>query len=230
MTVFRKLLVSLVIVGAATTTLGSGTFASFSASTTNPTNTFATGTIVLSNTKGVATSCFSTGGGTTDSNSNGTCSSLFTLSLQKPGDSGFVDLTLKNEGTLNATSLVTYASQTCDNSDASGTSYHGSGLPCASIQLYVQEYTSDANRTANTTTGGVCQYGVASGSACSFDATKTLATFASSYPSSSTTLSMGSLAAGASRYLRIYLQLPSSATNAMQGRQAAFGFTWSIAQ
>ena len=38
------------------------------------------------------------------------------------------------------------------------------------------------------------------------------------------------MTAGTSRYLRIYLTLPSTATNNMQGRQATFGFTWAIAQ
>jgi hypothetical protein len=41
---------------------------------------------------------------------------------------------------------------------------------------------------------------------------------------------MGAMNAGATRYLRIYVQIPASADNTVQGRQSTFGFTWALAQ
>src|SRR5206468_4926503 len=65
------------------------TVANFSAETANPTNKFATGTLVLSNTKaGGSGACLSTGGGSTDTNVNSACDTLFSLTVKKPGDTG----------------------------------------------------------------------------------------------------------------------------------------------
>jgi spore coat-associated protein N len=220
----RKILFAVAAFGGAATAVGAGTFASFSASTTNGGSTFATGTLVLSNQKNAATACLSTGGGSTDTNA-GTCDALFTTALAKPGDSGFVDVTLKNEGSINGATLTAYKNAACTNANSG--SFNGTGDLCANLQVYVQEYTSAANRTANTTTGGTCVYGGGTASACAFDATKTLGAF----PASGTPLTLaGGLTAGASRYLRVYLQFPSTADNTFQGRQASFGFTWAMAQ
>lgn len=229
MSVLRKLLLTIMVIGATTSTVGAGTFASFSASTTN-TATFATGTLVLSNTKATSAACLSTASGTTDTNANPNCDALFNLTVQKPGDSAFADLTLTNSGTLSATTLKVNASQACVPGNAPGQTYNGTGDPCTQVQLYIQEYTSAANRTSDNRTSGICHYGGGTASNCSFSATRTLDTFDTAYPDAATQLSMGSLNAGASRYLRIYLTLPSSADNTYQGRQATFGFNWAIAQ
>lgn len=231
MSLLRKLLLTAMIVGAATSSVGAaGTFASFNASTANSA-TFATGTLVLSNQKSTNSACLSTAGGNADTNANGACDQLFALSVQKPGDSAFVDLTLKNEGSLNGSALTAYASQACTAANAPGQSYNGTGDPCTSVQLYIQEYSSSANRTADTRTGGTCQFGGGTATSCAFDATKTLAAFNTSYPTTGVgALSMGAMNAGVSRYLRIYLTLPSTAGNNLQGRQATFGFTWAVAQ
>src|SRR5215469_9076996 len=86
---------------------GSGTFATFSAETTNPGNTFATGTIVLSNTVNAGTACLSSGGaGGVNTNINATCDHVFNLSVNKPGDSYVADhLDLQNAGSLAASAL-----------------------------------------------------------------------------------------------------------------------------
>ena len=225
MSKLRKILFAIAAFGGAATAVGAGTFASFSASTTNGGSTFATGTLVLSNQKNTATACLSTGGGSTDTNANGSCDSLFSTTLAKPGDTGFVDVTLKNEGSINGTTLTAYKNAACANANSG--SYNGTGDLCSTLQVYVQEYTSAANRTANTTTGGTCHFGGGTASACAFDATKTLGTF----PASGAPITLaGGLTAGASRYLRVYLQFPTAADNTFQGRQASFGFTWAMAQ
>src|SRR5207244_142624 len=60
------------------------TVASFTAETTNPTNKFATGTLVLSNKVNSGTACLSTAGGTTDTNTHGACDTPFSLTVKQP--------------------------------------------------------------------------------------------------------------------------------------------------
>src|SRR6478672_11983150 len=109
------------------------TVASFTAETTNPTNKFATGTLVMSNKVNSGTACLSTAGGTTDTNANN-CDVAFNLSVKKPGDSGTANLTIKNEGSLDAAALKLFSSA-CADADASGESYHGTGGPCSKVQF-----------------------------------------------------------------------------------------------
>src|SRR3954463_2611682 len=107
MTRLRKLMITF-MVGGAVVAGGAGTFASFSASTTNA-GTFATGSLVLSDKKDAASACFSTNGGSTDTNAN-TCDQAFSLAVQKPGQSGTANITLKNEGSIDGSSLKGFAS------------------------------------------------------------------------------------------------------------------------
>lgn len=222
----KKVLLTVMVLGMATGVLGSGTFATFTAQTTNPNNTFVAGTLVLSNTKTGGTTCFSTGGGSTDSNSNSACESLFSANVRKPGESASQTLTVKNEGSLAASALKLF-STACGNANSTGESYFGTGLPCGKVQLYIQQY-SDSSFT----TPSACLYGGATGVTCDFsDTTKTLSAFQGAYNSSSNGLTIGSgLAAGASVYVKVAVQLPSSADNSFQGRQASMDFNWFLSQ
>src|SRR5207248_9721023 len=127
----RLLQPRILVAGAVATGLGGvsaiATVATFTAETKNPTNKFATGTLVLSNKVNTGTLCLSTGGGSTDTNANAACDSLLVGTLQ-PGQSGSTNLTLKNEGSINASALTVY-SGACTNTDATGETYHGTGLP-----------------------------------------------------------------------------------------------------
>lgn len=216
----RKLMLSLLVVGIAAG-VGVGTFATFNAQTANPNNVFAAGTLVLSDTKLGGSACLSTGGANTDINA-GTCDQLLNLTVAKPGDTGSAKLTLRNEGSLNATALKLF-SNACVNADAAAEGFHGTGLPCGKIQLTVQQY-SDAAFT----TPAACLYGASSGASCTFaDATKTLNAFSTSFGSAATGLSAGgAISSGASRYFEISVKLPSDAGNEFQGRQGTIGFNW----
>ncbi len=220
----KKVLLTVMVLGMATGVLGSGTFATFTAQTTNANNTFVAGTLVLSNTKTGGTTCFSTGGGNTDTNSNA-CDQLINATVKKPGDTASQTLTIKNEGSLAASALKLF-STACTNANSSE-AYSGTGLPCGKVQLYIQQY-SDAGFT----TPSACLYGGATGATCDFsDATKTLSAFQAAYGSSGSGLTVGSgLAAGASVYVKVAVQLPSSADNSFQGRQATMDFNWYISQ
>jgi hypothetical protein len=220
----RKLFLTSAVVSVLAATLGFGSFATFDAQTNNPSNTFAQGTIVLSNTKQGGTACLSTGGGNTNTNVNVSCDQLLNLTAQKPGNGGSANVTLKNVGSLDA-SIFKVFSPTCTNADALTETYHGTGSICGQVQLDIQQY-SDAGFT----TPSGCLYGHATGNTCDWtDTTKTLSAFATAYPNSGSGLSLGGLAAGASAYLKISFQSASSADNTTQGRQAAIDLDWYIA-
>ncbi|MBW8826564.1 MAG: hypothetical protein JF603_09480 [Acidobacteria bacterium] len=230
--------------------VAAGTFASFTASTTNASSTFATGSLVLSNTKQSATACLSTGADNTIGNldagetsaNNGTCNALFSaLTANKPGDTATVGLTLKNEGNVTGATGITGYPTSCTGADApdtggaTATVYHGSGNPCGYVTIQVQE-TSDA---AFTTPVSKCMFPVDTGSNCASlsQGTRdagTLTSFASTITSGSPMgFNSASVAAGASRYVKITLSFPNGSAgneNQYMGRTAAFGLTWTLTQ
>ena len=222
----RKMLLTVGVVAGLGALAGAGTFATFTAQTTNPSNTFANGTLVLSNTVNAGAVCLSTGGGTTDSNEND-CDTAFDLSVQAPGDSDTTDITLENVGSLPASALKVY-SGSCTDADAAGETYHGTGSPCGAVQIYIQQY-SDAFGTPS-----ACLYGGATGATCDFsDATKTLSAFVAAHGNLGAGLSAGSLAANGgadTTWVRIGVRLPTGADNTLQGRSASLALNWHITQ
>jgi predicted ribosomally synthesized peptide with SipW-like signal peptide len=82
---------------------GSGTFASFNAETTNPNNTFATGTLFLHNTSG-STTCTSESASDNLSTSS-SCATLFSVPNLGPGDVKTATLTLTNAGSVDSPSI-----------------------------------------------------------------------------------------------------------------------------
>jgi predicted ribosomally synthesized peptide with SipW-like signal peptide len=217
----KQYLMLLTVIGLVSIASGSGTFASFSAETTNPGNTFATGTIVLSNTVNAGSACLSSAGGV-NTNINAACSAIFNASVQKPGDTALNNLDLQNAGSLNAATLLLTAGA-CTPSDAAGESFHGTGNPCTALDVYVQEW-SDASHTTATH----CWYGGTTvANTCDFsDNTKTLGALATASPLTLT----GGLTGGAHRYFTIGVELPSTAGNSYQGRAATDSLTWHIDQ
>jgi len=203
------------------------TVASFTAETTNPTNTFATGTLVLSNKVNSGTACLSTGGGTTDTNTNAGCDNLFNLSAQKPGDTTSANLTLQNVGSIAASALKLFSSA-CTDSDATAQSYHGTGSPCGGVQLTVQQW-SDSGFSVPLT----CLYGGTTvANTCDFsDATKTMGAYATAHTGTANAQTIGSgLAANGIDYFTVAVKMATTAGNSLQGRQAAMDFTWHLDQ
>jgi hypothetical protein len=222
MTQSKKIVLSVAVVVAALGALGSGSYASYTAQTKNPNNLFATGALVLTNTKQGGTACLSTSGGATDTNVNNNCDQLLNLTVKKPGDSATVNLTVQNSGSLPATIFKAFSSA-CTDANAAAETYHGTGSVCSKVQLYIQQ--TDSAFTAKT----ACLYGGAAvTNTCDFtDAAKTLTAFATTYTSSTTGLSIGSgLTAGASTYFTIGVSLPSTADNTTQGRSASIDLNW----
>jgi predicted ribosomally synthesized peptide with SipW-like signal peptide len=211
-----------------------GTFASFSATVANGAS-FNTGSMVLSNLKGnnTANTCFSTAGGATDVNAND-CDALFTLTAQDGGTSN-VQITVTNEGTVDASSLTLHwadGETPCTTVDAPAEKFHGSGDLCGVIRLQVQEYPSDLEQNDNDRTNGHCWFGGSAGTAsCTNNNNQDLAAFSLLDGTGGDVIDLGPLAAGETRWYRVYLNVPAGQlTNAMMGRMVEWGFTWSLAQ
>jgi hypothetical protein len=228
----RKVLLSLGVVAAIGAFAGAGTFATFTAQTTNG-SSFASGTLVLSNKVGSGSACLSTGGLTTDSNVNGSCDAAFNLSVKAPGDSGGANLTLVNKGSLPASALKVFSSGGCTDADAAGENYHGTGSICGVIQVTIQKYTSN---TFATPAASGCLYGGSSdgGTTCDWtDGNKTLTDFVTNHSAWASGVSAGALAAAGgsdTAYVRVSVQFPSTAGNQYQGRSASTAFDWQIQQ
>jgi hypothetical protein len=213
----KKVLITLLVVGALAT-VGVGTYATFTAQTTNAGNTVTTGSLVLSNTVNApATACLSTGAGTTtDANANPSCGAFFTLGTAGPGSNATATLQLKNVGSLGASSLVVFA-PSCS-SAANGT-YSGTGNLCSVLEFYIQQTNSSGTPTA-------CIYGGGTATTCAFTSADTVSAFATAYPSAAGGLALGGLSAGTTDYYTIGVQVDSGAGNNMQGQQASFNVSW----
>jgi predicted ribosomally synthesized peptide with SipW-like signal peptide len=224
----KKVLLSMGVLAGIGALAGAGTFASFTAQTTNPGNTFASGTLVLSDTVNTGTACLSTAGGTTDTNLNSACTSAFNVTVSKPGDTAFTNLTIDNMGSLPASAFKVF-STACTPSDAVNENYHGTGDPCDKVQIYIQRY-SDLLRTAPL----ACVYGAAvTAATCDFTGlTKTLTDFVSA---GSAGYSAGGLlaASGAATtdtgWFTVGLKF-LDADNTFQGRTATLDLNWNIVQ
>jgi predicted ribosomally synthesized peptide with SipW-like signal peptide len=219
---FKQYLMLLTVIGlVAIAAGGSGTFASFTAETTNASNSFATGTIVLSNTVNGGSACLSTNGGATDTNINAGCAAAFNATLQKPGSAYTADqIDLKNVGSLNPSDLK-FTASSCTDSNAAGETYHGTGSLCGALDVYIQEWTSSSY-----TTPSHCWYGGGTGTTCAFSDSDTLTTLAAAGAQTLT----GALPANTDRYFTIGLEVQSGAGNNVQGRAAASSVTWHVDQ
>lgn len=236
MTLFRKLLYSLMIVGGLASTISAGTYASFNAATEQSAS-FQSGTLVLDRMVG-ATSCFSVGGTgapgntNTDTNANGSCDATISVNRLRIGQSTYVDLTLTNAGTLGGT-LSFGAPVACTSDNNPGATWSGGGDMCINTAWTLQEWTSGFGSEL-----GSCAYPVNGGSSCSLTAPATL-TPNPSPPSPITSATpglpligspqaVGTLESGASRYFRLTFQLPTGVDNQLQGMRAQFKLTWQL--
>jgi len=229
----KQYLMLLTVVGlVAVAANGAGTFASFSATTTNDGNTFATGTLFLQNSDGTTT-CNSE---TNSTNVQVTgCAILFD---DIPLESGVVTssqpLTLTNTGTVDASSIDFSVSPACnvtDNQTGTGSSVtFGTAPACSEFQLAIQEVDA-ANSNANVS----CAFGTDTSGACSFPSGKTFANSGSpaalSIANTTGTNASGELDAGKSRSFVIQVKpVLVGSDNTLQNRKVSFGLTWTINQ
>jgi hypothetical protein len=236
----RKWVITALVVGATATLAGAGTFASFSASTSNGDNVFSTGRIELSNTKQSGTTCVSgyTGAGgaaqaNLDNNDNA-CDSLISVTLAKPGGAAQEGrVALANTGDYNGLLQLFVPGSGC--TSATVASPAGSGNLCDKLEVYIQETNSTY---ATPVASCVFPYNATTACNTSFTAASdTLADLASSAtPAAPKPTTAITLDTGATRYFVVKVNFASGgfdangngADNAFQNRSAAFGLTWRL--
>jgi hypothetical protein len=217
----KKILATMLLVGALSTVTVGGTFAVLNSQESNAHSSVSSGTLTFSNTVNTGSACFSYGAGST-ANVNNTCQAVITAaSLAYPGTALTNKITITNNGSIDASDLAVYMPN-CTNIATPGAPAPGGGNPCASggADFYIQE--TDASGTATK-----CWF--LGANPCAFAAGSTLSAFSTGAPSASTALDLGAGPAhGQSRYFVIGMRLPSTADNTYQGQAAQFGLTWHI--
>ena len=238
----RKAIVGVSILGTLGVLAGTGTFASFSASTTNAGNVFSTGKLELSNTKQSGTACLSGYSGTgtgspqanLDANGNSSCDSAFNLTLRRPGDTATASLAIANTGNYDG-ELQFWLPNGCQNETV--TTPAGSANLCGKLEVFIQETNSDYS-----TPTASCVFPAASGTACnttwsaasdSLTDLATAATVASPFPSTALLLPASGTT---TRYFQIKVKFGDAGfdgsgnglDNAYQNRRAAFDLVWRL--
>lgn len=221
----RGTLVALMIVGGLASFGVPGVWALFTAETRNVQANASSGTLVFDLQIGSGARC-NTKNGTTNVITG--CQAEFTYNPAAeayPGVPQTAQVTITNDGSLDASDLSVYVPAGCSTGSTpdAPAAVVGSADPCASggDQFYVQETNSSFAATQ-------CWY-PNTGTSCAFSGTLGLSTFTSTYHSAATALSLG---AGPSalqkRYFVVGVQVPSTATNTLQGKVATFGLTWHL--
>jgi hypothetical protein len=218
----KKVLLSLIVLGGLSFLTVTSAFGLLNAETRNIGSTISSGTLTFSNKVNAGTLCYSYSGPASPGNVNTGCDALFSPASQMyPGTPATSQVTIANDGSLDTRSLSVYM-PSCIAIATPGAPSPGGADPCgvAGAQFYIQETDSSFAPTT-------CKFPAAAG-ACSFNA-NTLFFFKSSANSAPTALDLGSGPIhGQSRYFIIGMQLPPTASNALQGEQALFDLTWHV--
>jgi hypothetical protein len=235
---FKKLLLSLIAIGALGSLTTGGVYAVFTTDTTNTTSIVGSAIFTMSNTVGpTGTPCGSQSG---TGNSNLSCDAVVTSStLNLPGALTKVKVTITNAGTTPVYDLAVSmpgatAGAGCVKTDITNVgAVHGGGDPCSSATsdlFYLQETQSDF------TTPIKCWYPTAAGTTCSMASSPTLNLFANTYyydpgVNVASKLDLGTdgssrygPGAGQSRYFVVGIQ--EGADNSLQGEMATFSLLW----
>jgi len=221
----KKILMSLLVVGALSSLTAASTYALMNTESTNVLNTASSGTLTLSNTVNSGSACFSYGAGSTG-NTNPGCDALFTsATLNYPGTPVTAKVKIKDDGSLDVGTL-SIAMSPCAVAATPGAPAPGGGNPCdaAGDNFALQETDSSWNPT-------FCWYPDYSAGACTVSA-GTLNYFSTNAPPANPyNLSLGYPSGpvhAATRYFQVIVQLPTGASNTLQGEAAVFTLNWHI--
>jgi predicted ribosomally synthesized peptide with SipW-like signal peptide len=233
----KQYLMLLTVIGLVSVAAGSGTFASFSAETTNPGNTFAAGTLFLHNTKG-ATTCTSESATTGPFNVNpgdgtngDTCATLFTADLS--AGAATAHLALNNAGSIDTSDLKFKVGSCTFGDNFANTGSHAtfvSPTDCSGMYLTIQE---TDNTYGVPGTDVYCAFGP-SGTQPDCDAPDNTATLddATGLTDLQTTGGIpATLTSNQTRYYVITIDPSGVGTgNALQNLSVSFDLTWHIDQ
>jgi len=176
----KGLLLFLMAIGAAAYFGGGGTFASFSAETTNPGSAVSSGTLTMSDQVNSTTACLSANG-TAQNNVNPACAAVLTLTNVAPGVYGGVaQVTVQNTGSIDASKFYFWAPQV--NATLNGALISGNAVTSLTVTALEGTVTSGDSIVVNygTHTQTVVANAAASGGATSISVTSLAANF--SYP------------------------------------------------
>lgn len=176
----KTLLVLMIAIGAVALFAGSGTFASFSAETSNAGGTVASGTLTMTNTVNNGSACLSMNAVAT-ANINPSCAAALTLTNVAPGVfGGTAQITIANTGSIDASKLFLWSpwpNATLSSGLTSGTAY--TSLPITALEGSVATGNSIV-LTYGTHTQTFTANAAAAGGASSIGVTSLAANF--SYP------------------------------------------------
>jgi hypothetical protein len=243
----KKLLLSLIVVGALASFTVGGTFAVLKGETSNSNDSLASGSLTMDNSVGSGAACHSQSGAL---NVNTGCTTLFSSGLMYPIPSAAEPplpasttytstiVTIKNTGTLPAT-LSTYLAACASSTTTGAPSFSwsainpccpGGAFPCTdglkgSLDFFVQECSAVTLPSTCTSPLAACQWPVSTTTACTF-VDDSLGDFNSFHHDNTHYLSLGPIAAGATRYFQIAAAEPSDAVNGLQGQTATLSLYW----
>jgi predicted ribosomally synthesized peptide with SipW-like signal peptide len=174
----RRMVIGMMAIGAVSAIAGAGTFASFSASTTNDA-AFKTGRLVLSDQVDAGSVCLSdasAANGTTEDAANldsndQTCGALLSSNL-KPGDTATRLVTIANGGTETGDLYLSASAPGCVSTKNVIAKPAGTGDICGRIELLI---TKTTDGTTPDTNG--CVYPDPGNTCADFDGTKTYTDF-----------------------------------------------------
>ena len=230
----KRVLLSLLAVGVLGSGVGVGTFATFSATTTNPSNTFTAGTLQMTNSSG----CTSAVSGTNDCTAISFSTPAAGIS---PGSVYTGSVTIANTGTLAGTYTLTLnnvasAAGTCGTGSCEALTSTTGGYP---LQITILDSKGAA------AAGQRCIFGQGAGSSAADGACATLSAGGDGDAAYRLTAANTALASGRallgdsaasqwpaaeSHTYTIKVLFPNSAGNTYQGANASFDLVWAAAQ
>jgi hypothetical protein len=219
----KKVLLSFIVVGALSFFTLASTFAVLNSESSNAGGSITSGTLTLGNLVASGSTCFSYSSTT---NSNSGCDAIFpSATLNYPGGTAVsVHVTITNEGSIKGSTLAIYM-PSCTAVSSPSAPTPGGGSPCSTGGEMVT-----ITETNSSWASPSCVYPQTSGT-CTFLANTLNSLATTKYDSSHmVTLGSGGIAAGASRYFIVAMELPSSAANNLQGEAADFNLTWNLSQ
>lgn len=247
----KKLLLSLIVVGALGSFTARGTYALLTGEGSNPNDSIASGTLTLTETltpaSGSDTACTSQSGAL---NVNTGCftilsstTAMYPIPSASPAASTYqsAHLSVQNTGSLPETLKIYMPS--CTASATAGTAtYTGAAVnpccpgtssgalpsgPCTagSLDFLIQETNAPTGSPRTWTDLSSCIWPISASAACTL-VDDQLGSFWAGYHDNTHYLSLGSIAAGATRYFQIAVAEPMDAANGLQGQTATFALYW----
>ena len=213
----KRYLVLLAAIGLVAAALGgTGTFASFTAETTNANNTFATGTLLLSNTVGTGSPCHSE----SNASNTATCPAVFSASGLGTNHAETKTVTVSNTGTLSASALTLKGSTCVPSKVVTAGSLDQTGNLCSALQISIEEDSAVGGSAVS------CLVGSGPLSTCDPTAGPALDSWLAGTQTTALSLT-GALAPATPHFYKISLYL-GDVGNTYQGDQALFDLTWHL--